>query len=135
MYNSKLIKKKFQKLKKRKLKKFEFKTNCLKFGSIGIKAVESGIINYKQIESFKNIIFKKTYKKIKIWIRVLPNFYVTKKQTGLRMGKGKGKLLNMVCRVINGTIIFEISGLKTQVIINIIKLSKLKLPIKTKIFK
>ena len=54
----KKLNKEFQKFKKGKLKKFTFKTNLLKFGCIGLKAVESGILNKNQIDSFK-IYFKK----------------------------------------------------------------------------
>ena len=34
-----------KKLKKGKLSKYEFKTNNLKFGTVGLKAIESGSIN------------------------------------------------------------------------------------------
>ena len=41
----------FKKIKKGKLKKFEFKTNNkLIFGNLGLKALEPGIISFHQIE-------------------------------------------------------------------------------------
>ena len=133
MQNTKLIKKLFRKSKKGKLKKF--KICYLKFGLIGLKALESGVISYKQIESFKQIILKKTCKKIKIWIKIFPCFYTTKKPIGIRMGKGKGKISHRIYKITNGNIIIEICGSNDQTIINTIKLFKLKLPIKTKILK
>ena len=55
----KKLNKEFQKFKKGKLKKFTFKTNLLKFGCIGLKAVESGILNKNQIDSFIQNLFQK----------------------------------------------------------------------------
>ena len=57
MQNTKLIKKLFRKSRKGKFKKC--KICYLQFGLIGLKALESGVISYKQIESFKLIILKK----------------------------------------------------------------------------
>jgi large subunit ribosomal protein L16 len=75
---------KHQKIKKGKLKRLEFKANKLKFGTIGLKAVESGLVNSRQIETIK--------RKGKIWIRIFPDLPITSKPTGVRMGKGKGQL-------------------------------------------
>ena len=44
--------------------------NSLSFGTIGLKAVESGIISYKQIESARQAINRKLNRKGKIWIRI-----------------------------------------------------------------
>ena len=50
---------KYKKTKKGKLVKFEFKSNTLKFGNIGLKATESGIITSRQIEAARQAIVRK----------------------------------------------------------------------------
>ena len=49
---------KYKKVKKGKLKKFEFKANKLKFGTIGLKAKESGVISARQLESARQAIVR-----------------------------------------------------------------------------
>jgi large subunit ribosomal protein L16 len=51
------------------------------------------------------------------------------------MGKGKGNISYWVSTVKKGQIIFEISGIGKQKALSILKKSKTKLPIKTKIIK
>jgi ribosomal protein L16/L10AE len=56
-----------KKLNTRKLKKLvrlEFKSNVLKFGTIGLKAAESGI-NSRQIEAARQAIVRKIKEKAK----------------------------------------------------------------------
>jgi large subunit ribosomal protein L16 len=63
-----------KKLNTRKLKgklvRLEFKSNVLKFGTIGLKAAESGIINSRQIEAARQAIVRKKKKENKIWIKI-----------------------------------------------------------------
>lgn len=125
---------KFKKTKKGKLQKFEFKANKLKFGEIGLKAAESGIINYKQIEAARQTISRKTKRKCKIWIKIFTDLPITSKPTGIRMGKGKGQLSHWGARVRGGTVLFELCGVNTKNIIEALKSGGSKLPIKTKIF-
>ena len=57
---------KYKKIKKGKLQRLEFKTTSLKFGTLGLKAAESGIIHSRQIEAAKHAITKKIKRKGKI---------------------------------------------------------------------
>jgi large subunit ribosomal protein L16 len=125
---------KFKKTKKGKLVKLEFKANELKFGTIGLKAAEAGILNSRQIESARQSIARKTQRKAKIWIKIFPDLPITSKPTGVRMGKGKGQLSHWGARVRGGTVLFEICGVNTNIIVNALKTAGAKLPIKTKIF-
>ena len=124
----------FKKTKKGKLRKSEFKTNKLVFGNLGLKAVESGIINSRQIEATRQAISRKTKRKAKIWIKIFPDLPITSKPTGVRMGKGKGSFSHWGVRVRSGTVLIEICGTNTNVLIEALKTGKAKLPIKTKIF-
>jgi large subunit ribosomal protein L16 len=125
---------KYKKTKKGKLSKYEFKTNDLKFGTIGLKAVESGIINTRQLEAARQAIARKIKRKGKVWIRIFPDLPVTSKPTGVRMGKGKGQFSHWVARVRGGTVLFEVCGVNFSVVSKAFKTGGSKLPIKTKIF-
>ena len=125
---------KYKKVRKGKLSKLEFKSNKLKFGTIGLKAVESGIIDSRQIEAARQAITRKTKRKIKLWIKIFPDLPITSKPTGIRMGKGKGPLSHWGARVRGGTVLFEICGINKNTMIIALKTGGAKLPIKTKIF-
>lgn len=125
---------KFKKTKKGKLVKLEFKANQLTFGTIGLKASESGIINSRQIEAARQSIARKTKRKAKIWIKIFPDLPITSKPTGVRMGKGKGQLSHWGARVRAGSVLFEVCGINYKIIINALQTAGAKLPIKTKIF-
>lgn len=125
---------KFKKTKKGKLIKLEFKTNKLTFGTIGLKAAESGILNSRQIEAARQSIARKTKRKVKMWIKIFPDLPITSKPTGVRMGKGKGQLSHWGARVRKGTVLFEVCGINLKIIISALKTAGAKLPIKTKIF-
>jgi large subunit ribosomal protein L16 len=125
---------KYKKTKKGKLSQFEFKSNDLKFGIVGLKAVESGIINARQIEAARQAIVRKLKRKGKIWIKIFPDLPITSKPTGVRMGKGKGQVSHWGARIRGGTVIFEVTGLNFSTIFSALKTGGAKLPIKTKIF-
>ena len=126
---------KYKKIKKGKLSKFEFKSNQLKFGSIGLKAGESGVISARQIESARQAIVRKIKRKGKFWIRIFPMLPITKKPTEVRMGKGTGSVSHWAIRVRGGTVIFEMCGINSNIAITAFKTGGAKLPIRTIIFK
>lgn len=125
---------KYKKTRKGKLQKFEFKSNKLKFGNAGLKALESGLINARQIEAARKVIVRKMKRKGKIWISIFPNIPITSKPTGVRMGKGKGQVSHWAARVRGGTTLFEIAGSNFSIILNALKSGGNKLPVKTKVF-
>lgn len=125
---------KYKKTRKGKLGKLEYKANNLKFGTIGLKAAESGIINSRQIEAARQAIVRKIKRKGKIWIRIFPDLPITSKPTGIRMGKGKGQVSYWGTRVKGGTVLFEICGVNFNTVFSAFKTGGAKLPIKTKIF-
>lgn len=125
---------KYKKTKKGKLVKLEFKSNSLVFGTIGLKAAESGIIGAKQIEAARQAITRKIKRKGKVWIKIFPDLPITSKPTGVRMGKGKGQISHWGARVRGGTVIFEICGVNINTATEALKTGGAKLPIKTLIF-
>lgn len=125
---------KYKKIRKGKLKKLEFKSNSIKFGTIGLKAAESGTITARQIEAARQAINRKIKRKGKIWIRIFPHLPITKKPNEVRMGKGKGPVAYWATKVKGGTIIFEICGVNSNIAISAFKTGGAKLPIKTIVF-
>lgn len=126
---------KYKKIKKGKLRQFEFKTNKLKFGTIGLKAVNSAIISARQIEASRQAISRKIKKKGKLWIRIFPDLPITAKSIASRMGKGKGALSHWGVRIKGGAVLFEICGVKdSKIVKNAFRTGGAKLPLKTKIF-
>jgi len=126
---------KYKKLKKGRLKNFDFKSNALKFGTIGLKTTESGVISARQLEAARQAINRKIKKKGKIWIRIFPNLPITSKPIEVRMGKGKGNIKHWVAKVKRGTILFEICGISNNLAIIAFKTGRSKLSVKTKIAK
>lgn len=125
---------KYKKTKKGKLVRLEFKSNNLKFGTVGLKAAESGIISSKQIEAARQAIVRKTKRKGKVWIRIFPDLPVTSKPTGMRMGKGKGQVDHWGARIRGGTVLFEVCGVSLNIALAAFRTGGAKLPIKTKTF-
>lgn len=125
---------KFKKFKKGKLKKLNYKSNDLKFGTVGLKTIQSGTITARQIESARQAITRKIKRKGKLWIRIYPSIPVTSKPSEVRMGKGKGSVSHWVSKIQAGQVLFEICGIDIYVAHLAFKTGKAKLPLKTKIF-
>ena len=122
---------KFKKVRKGKLSKFNFRSNQLKFGTIGLKAAESGTISARQIEAARQSITRKIDRKGKLWIRIFPNLPITTKPTEVRMGKGKGSVDFWAAKVAGGKIIFELCGVNKSIARRAFKTGSAKLPIQT----
>lgn len=102
-------------------------------GEYGIQSLESGKIKFKQIEACRRTIRRGLTKMGKLWIKLFTNIPITKKALASRMGKGKGNISHWVSIVKKGQVLFEISGISKNKAFFVLKKSKTKLPIKTKI--
>ena len=102
------------------------------FGSFGLKALESGWITSRQIESARIAISRRIRQVGRMWIRIFPDKSITKKPAETRMGKGKGSPEYWVAVVKPGRILFEIEGLNAKEAEETFRLCTHKLPIKTK---
>lgn len=103
--------KRYQKLKYR-LRGFDNRYILPKVGRFGLKILNSFRLRSKQIETIKKVIKRKMLKKSKerVLLSVFPDLPVTKKSSGLRMGKGKGRIDYWAVPVTKGRILFEITG-------------------------
>lgn len=105
----------------------------LAFGSIGLKAVESGEMTARQIEAARKAMTRSVQRGGKIWIRIFPHTPVTRKAAEVPMGSGKGALEYYAAVVYRGTMLFEMDGLPEAVAREALRLASHKLPVKTKI--
>lgn len=104
-------------------------------GEYSLQSIESGKITFKQLEACRRTIKRNIGKLGKLWIKIFTNVPISKKPLAVRMGKGKGTISYWIAKIKKGQIIFEISGLCKKKSLFILKKSKSKLPIKTKIIK
>jgi len=127
-----------RKIKHRKVQKSGFpsvenKAIAIKFGSYGLKALESCRLTSAQIETArKAMVYKLNKKRTRIWIRVFPNLPVSGKSSEVRMGGGKGMLKFWAVHVPAGHVLFEIAGVSLIQAQSIFKRVSDKLPIKSK---
>lgn len=125
---------KYKKIRKGILPNLEFRSNKLQFGTIGLKAAESGTISARQLEAARQSITRKINRKGKLWIRIFPSLPITTKPIEVRMGKGKGSVDFWASKVGTGCVIFELCGVTKNTAIAAFKTGGAKLPIKTLIF-
>ena len=125
---------KYRKIRKGRLKRLNFKSNTLKFGTVGLKSMESGFISGKQLEAARQAINRRISRNGKLWLRVQPTLSITSKPLEVRMGKGKGNVDYWATRVKGGTVLFEMCGIKLDVASQAFKTGAAKLSVKTKVF-
>ena len=115
--------------------KLELRSNNLKFGTLGIQALEKGRITAKQIETIRRAITGFMKRKGKVWIRIFPDFPISQKPSEVRMGKGKGNVSYWVANVKPGKILYEIAGADPKVLESALINSFTKFPIAVKLVK
>jgi large subunit ribosomal protein L16 len=109
------------------------RANSLAYGSIGIKAIEHGRIDSRQIEASRVAMTRKINRQGKVWIMVFPAKPLTAKPLETRMGKGKGAVDKWVMNIKPGRICFEMGGVSEELAREALTLAQHKLPFKTKI--
>ena len=104
----------------------------LAFGEYGIKSVDRGWLDSRQIEAARVAISRFAKRGGKVWIRVFPDKSVTKKPAETRMGRGKGNPEFWVMVVKPGRILFEIDGITEAEAREAMRLAAYKLPLETR---
>ena len=117
----------------KKITGFANSGNTLSYGSFGLKSLESGRINSRQIESARKVITRCMKRSGKLWISVFPHTPITKKPAEVRMGSGKGSVEYYVMKIRPGRVVFEVDGVVAEVAIESLTKAAAKLPFKTKI--
>jgi large subunit ribosomal protein L16 len=123
---------KFRKKQKGRVKGIAQRGHTVAFGSFGLKTLEPAWITSRQIEAARIAMTRFMKREGQVWIRIFPDKPVTKKPAEVRMGKGKGAPEYWVAVVRPGRIMFEVSGVPTEVAQEALRLASQKLPVKTK---
>ena len=126
---------KFRKHHRGRMKGIAVRGSTLNFGEYGLKAVECGWLESRQIEAARVAISRGIKKGGKLWLRVFPDKSVSKKPAETRMGKGKGGPDHWVAVIKPGRILFELEGLDEATTKKLMFLASRKLPFKAKFVK
>jgi len=122
----------FRKKQKGRVKGIAQRGYTLAFGTFGVKSLEPAWLTSRQIEAARIAVTRSMKRQGQVWIRIFPDKPVTKKPADVRMGKGKGAPEYWVAVVKPGTILFEVTGVTTELAKESLRLAAQKLPIKTK---
>ena len=106
--------------------------NSVDYGEFGLKALEPYWITARQIESARIAITRHLRRGGNVWVRLFPDKAVSKKAAETRMGGGKAAVDHWVAVVKRGRIMFEISGVREDQVVEALRLASHKLPIATK---
>ena len=87
-------------------------TRCVNidFGDYALQAISGGRLTARQLEAGRVAIARSVRRGGKLWIRVFPNWSITKKAAETRMGSGKGNPEYWAAHIKPGKILFEING-------------------------
>lgn len=96
---------------------------CVLFATI------SGILTKQQIESARRTIRKCTGRKTRVNVLTPAYMPITKKPNQSRMGKGKGKIYNLISYVYPGKPLFSIRSRYLKSTLNALLKGRVKLPI------
>jgi large subunit ribosomal protein L16 len=121
---------KFRKRQKGRLRGKAHRGSAVSFGDIGLKTLEHGKLSSQQIESARVAIMRHIKRGGKVWIRVFPDYPVTKKPAEVRMGKGKGAPEGWCAPVKPGRVLYEVKGVSIALAKEALTRAMHKLPVK-----
>lgn len=84
------------------------KLDKFKFGNYALIAINNGIVTGEQLNAARIAIKRKIRGFGGLWVRIHPNKILTKKSSGIRMGKGKGSVDKLIYVVKKDEIIIEL---------------------------
>ncbi len=116
-----------------RLKGKSHKWHRVAFGTYGMKAVSSGYLTSRQIESARKVIVRYVRNIGKLWIRTFPDIPYTKLGLEMPMGKGKGEVASYRARVKRGRIVFEIDWVDKKTAQEAFRQAAYKLPMNFKL--
>jgi large subunit ribosomal protein L16 len=123
---------KFRKMHKMVPKGTATRGHSIAFGSYGLKSLETGWVNAREIEAARVALTRFMKREGQSWIRIFPDKPITRKPAEVRMGKGKGNPEFWVAVVKAGTIMFEADGVSVATAKEALRLASQKLSVKTK---
>lgn len=102
------------------------------FGEFGLKATSAGWVSARHIESARRVLTRYTQKGGRVWIRIFPDKPISDKPPEVRMGGGKGDVVDYVAVVRPGRMLFEMGGITDQQAKEALTIASAKLPIKSR---
>lgn len=124
---------KFRKRMKGRIKGAAERGNTLNQGEYGLQAIESGKINSRQIEAARIAMTRHIKRGGQVWIKIFPDWPVSKKPAEVRMGKGKGAVERYEAHIKPGRVLYEMGGVSPEVAKDALVLAASKLPVKTRL--
>jgi len=124
---------KYSKYQKNKISGQKRNGHILYFGNYGLQAVQAGRVTQFQLEACRKFLQKKLKRHGKVWINIFPHWPLTKKSTGIRMGKGKGEVSSWFCRIKKYSMLFEIQSTSQELAKEALKGASFKLALPTKL--
>lgn len=114
---------------------FSSKNLILKRGNVGLKVLSPGVLTSEHFSNLYDYLNKNFKKSCFFWITKYPNFFISGKAVGVRMGKGKGKSYDCGYYIKRGTILVELNtnNMNYYEVKQILKNYIIKLPLKIKI--
>lgn len=109
--------------------------SIITFGEYGLKAFSAGWVSTRQIEAGRKVLTRYTQKGGRVWIRIFPDKPVSDKPPEVRMGGGKGDIVDYVAVVRPGRIVYEMGGITEEMAKEALRGASDKLSIKTKFIK
>ncbi len=122
---------KYRKKQKGRIKGPAVKGSTIAFGDVALKTLEPCKISSQQIEAARIAIMRHIKRGGKVWIRLFPDYPVTKKPAETRMGSGKGAPDGWAAPVRAGRILYEVKGVDLDVAKTALTRAAHKLPVKT----
>lgn len=123
---------KWRKTQRGRMRGLATRCNTISFGEYGLQSLDPGWIDNRQIEAARIAMTRFIKRGGKIWIRIFPDKPTTKHPAESRMGKGKGAPEGWVAVVRPGTVMFEMSGVKSDIAREALRLAAQKLPIQAR---
>jgi large subunit ribosomal protein L16 len=109
--------------------------NKVVFGEYGLKSMENGWVNAREIEAARRAMTGSIKRKGRVWIKIFPHKPYTLKSTNSKMIGGKGAVEGYVAVVQPGHILFEMGGVDEDIAREALRLASHKLSVKTKFVK
>lgn len=122
---------KYRKKQKGRIKGPAVKGSTIAFGDVALKTLEPGKLSSQQIEAARIAIMRHIKRGGKVWIRMFPDYPMTKKPAETRMGSGKGSPEGWAAPVRAGRILYEVKGVDLEVAKVALTRAMHKLPVKT----
>lgn len=100
----------------------------------GIMSLDNYLITKKELECCRVLIKRELKKKGNLYVYSKFNIPITKKASGVRMGKGKGPIKTHCAKVLINTFLFEFDTEDIKIALTILKKISYKLAIKIVLF-